>query len=143
MSFPRVETDNIKPETSFQILDSFLPTHLDFYRRRVSSYFTEKNRSTSNETSSASPNTIFGSVTTMDIMSNIKAFLAMKASEEGNEDAAKVVVNTEDIRILQKDASGSVTGGDKVKMLGEFEIEIFPKSENPVRRRIRVNEEQT
>ena len=79
----------------------------------------------------------------MDIMSNIKAFLAMKASEEGNEDAAKVVVNAEDVRILQKDAAGTVVEGDRAKMLGEFEIEIFPKSANPVRRRIRVNQEQT
>ena len=66
----------------------------------------------------------------------------MKATEQGSEDAAKIVLNAEDIRIIPKDETYSSNEGERVKQLGEFEIEIYPKEAQPIRRLIGVLEEK-
>ncbi|MCJ1307499.1 hypothetical protein MMC25_001145 [Agyrium rufum] len=78
---------------------------------------------------------IYGSVTTADITSNIKAVLAMNASED--EDVARIVLNTEDVIFVraEKDMSGQV---DRVKALGEYEVEIKIKDAGAIRRTVRV-----
>ena len=66
----------------------------------------------------------------------------MKATEEGNEDAAKVVLSAEDIRIIQNEASGSDSEADRVKTLGEFDVQIYPKGASQIQRTIRVQAEE-
>ena len=67
----------------------------------------------------------------------------MKATEEGLEEAARIVLNSDDIRIVQPDASKVEGEADRIKTLGEFAIEIQPKGASSIQRTIRVNAEET
>lgn len=72
---------------------------------------------------------IYGSVSTADVSSAIKAALAP------NEEASKISFGDEDVRFV----SPAGVEGDKVKMLGEFEVEVRIKgSEGTVRKVVRV-----
>ena len=75
---------------------------------------------------------IYGSVSTADIAESIKAILA--ESEEG----ARVVLSAEDITIVTE--GGPVPGAeaDRLKALGEFEVDIRVKGGKAVRRFISV-----
>lgn len=115
-------------------MESLIPPQIEFSRRRIIPSDAAKDQ----EQSGA----IFGSVSIADIVSNIKALLAMRATEEGNEDAARVVLQAEDIRLLHKGLAES-DESDRVKTLGEFEIEIHPKGAVPIQRSIKVREEQS
>jgi ribosomal protein L9 len=79
---------------------------------------------------------IYGSVTAADILSSIMALLNMKATGE-YEDAARVVLAPEDIHIIQAEATDFSEIG-KIKALGEYEIHILVRGEEPIRRKIRV-----
>ena len=72
--------------------------------------------------------TIFGSVSTSDMAEAIKAVLA------GDDESARVVIAAEDIKII---GDGGMTGaieGDRLKALGEFEVEIRVKGGGVMRR---------
>lgn len=75
---------------------------------------------------------IYGSVSTADIAESIKAILA--ESEEG----ARVVLSSEDITIITE--GGNVPGAeaDRLKALGEFDVDIRVKGGEAVRRFISV-----
>jgi len=75
---------------------------------------------------------IYGSVSTADIAESIKAILA--ESEEG----ARVVLSAEDITIITE--GGNVLGAeaDRLKALGEFDVDIRVKGGEAVRRFISV-----
>lgn len=79
---------------------------------------------------------IYGSVSTSDVAAAIKDLLA------ANEEASKIIFGDEDVRFLSAKADGSaVVGleGDRVKVLGDFEIEVrVPGAEKGVRRMVRV-----
>ena len=123
---------NAQPQRSFEILDRLLPPSIEFRKFKIPTGPTDKGDQTP-------ANAIFGSVTTTDIVVNMKALLAEKAVEEGNADAAKVVLTAEDVRIRQGAAVDVET--DRVKTLGDFEIEIQVKGASTVKRTLRVLDE--
>lgn len=79
---------------------------------------------------------IYGSVSTADIAESIKAILAQ--TEEG----ARVVLSAEDITIVTN--GGIVPGAeaDRLKALGEFEVDIRVKGGEAVRRFISVKAQE-
>ncbi|KAL8679475.1 MAG: hypothetical protein Q9186_004251 [Xanthomendoza sp. 1 TL-2023] len=80
---------------------------------------------------------IFGSVTTADIVESIKAVLAV--SEEG----ARVVLAPEDIKIDEKESEDVGIEVDRLKALGDYNIEVRLKGVDPVRRLVSVKEQAT
>ena len=73
---------------------------------------------------------IFGSVSTVEIANHIKALLAE------NDEAALVVLTAEDIQFVGLNESDE---NDRVKFIGDYEVEIFVKgSEEAVKRTVRV-----
>lgn len=76
----------------------------------------------SDQTMTSTPKlrTIFGSVSTADVADTIKGLLAK------NEDSRRVVVGPEDIKFVGK-ANDGIEGGDRLKALGDYRIEIRVK----------------
>lgn len=72
-------------------------------------------------------NPIFGSVSTSDIADSIKALLAQ------DEEGARIVLSAEDVTILTGEG---VEGGDRVKSLGEFPVEVKVRGGRDTVRRI-------
>ena len=75
---------------------------------------------------------IYGSVSTADIAESVKAVLA--ETEEG----ARVVLSAEDITIVTGEGPVPGAEADRLKALGEFEIDIRVKGGEAVRRFISV-----
>jgi hypothetical protein len=76
---------------------------------------------------------IYGSVSTADVAMNIRALLA--ADQEGS----RVIISPEDIIFtisVKEDEPGNI---DRVKHLGDFEVEIKVKGvKDPLRKTVRV-----
>lgn len=149
----------VSPERALEILDEKLPLQILFYRVPItepSSAATTETTPSPNSTteprrqhaspaaaalaaasSPASPpvnvgdslhaEPIFGSVSTGDIADSIKALLAQE--EEG----ARIVLGAEDVTILTGEG---VEGGDRVKALGDFRIEVRVRGGKDTMRRI-------
>lgn len=84
---------------------------------------------------------IFGSVSTADIAESIKAVLA------GTSEGARVVIGAEDIAIIQheSDESGHQDKGierDRLKVLGDYQVEIRIKGGEPVIRTVSVKAQE-
>lgn len=79
---------------------------------------------------------IYGSVSTADIVESIKAILL--ASEDG----ARVVLAPEDVKIKEKESQDLGIESDRLKALGEFEIEIRVKGVDPLRRRVVIRAQE-
>ena len=82
---------------------------------------------------------IFGSVSTGDIAESIKAVLGQ--TKEG----ARVVIGAEDISILKRDEETyeeKGIEGDRLKALGDFQIEVRVKGGDPVVRTISVKAQE-
>ena len=79
---------------------------------------------------------IYGSVSTADIAASIKAALAM------DEEGARVVLGPEDVIIVS--GKGDEDGGeaDRIKNLGEFEIDVRVKGVEAIRRIVRVQPQE-
>ena len=80
------------------------------------------------------PIPIYGSVTTADITTNIKAVLAARAAED--DDSARVVLHAEDVFIVQE--AQATDESDRIKALGDYEIEIRLLNAPVIRRKVRV-----
>lgn len=85
-------------------------------------------------TSTASTTAIYGSVSTADVANSIKAVLAE------NDEAAKIVFAEDDVRFVNVSLDGQAAiETDKLKNLGEFEVEVRIKGvDTPVRKTVRV-----
>ena len=135
----------MSPERATEILDQKLPVQILFYRVPISEPSPTTDTTPSPESATqqqrqhASPaaaalaaaftpkpppvnvsdsrraEPIFGSVSTSDIADSIKALLAQ------DEEGARIVLSAEDVTILTGEG---VEGGDRVKALGEFPIEV-------------------
>ncbi|KAI4086505.1 MAG: hypothetical protein LQ339_009032 [Xanthoria mediterranea] len=79
---------------------------------------------------------IFGSVSTADIVESIKAILL--ASEDG----ARVVLAPENVKIKEKEGQDLGIELDRLKALGEFEIEIRVKGVDPLQRRVVIRAQE-
>lgn len=80
---------------------------------------------------------IFGSVSTADIAESIKTALA------GTTEGARVVIGAEDVTIIQHESDGSGhqnkgIEGDRLKVLGDYQVEIRVKGGEPVIRTVSV-----
>ncbi|KAI9815259.1 MAG: hypothetical protein M1827_002739 [Pycnora praestabilis] len=129
------------PQRSREIISALLPTKLEFYRQPIAVPLHDQprpqstTRSSQRAINSAAADLaaasepllksesvgIYGSLSTMDIAASIKAILA--ESEEGS----RVVLSSEDISFVRDDKVDEGVEVDRVKHLGEFEIEIRPK----------------
>ena len=135
------------------MISQSVPEHLDFYRKPIIATESEKPKpyiaprsgfsassaaadlaAASEPPSKPEEVAIFGSVSTADIVSNIKALLA--DTEEG----ARVVLSPEDVAIVRE--GNRETEGDldidRIKMLGDFQIGIRVKGGSMVRKVVRV-----
>ena len=79
---------------------------------------------------------IYGSVSTADIVESVKAVLA--ETEEG----ARVVLSAEDITIVTDEGPAPGAEADRLKALGEFEVDIRVKGGELVRRFISVKAQE-
>lgn len=82
---------------------------------------------------------IFGSVSASDVATAMKAVLAT------NDEAARVVFGEEDVRFVNvKDENGKTGETDRVKYLGDYQVEVRVKgAEAIVKRVVRVLAQQT
>lgn len=126
------------------MLSRSLPPSLNFYRAPIEMPDAAKAGDTPQPDESGTPGpsasmypdrttSIYGSVTTLDVATNLKAMIA------AHEDmAGRVVLNAEDIRFVSGTDDES-----RAKHLGDFDIEISVKGvAQPVRRQIRVLAEE-
>lgn len=110
-------------------MDKIVPGTLEFERKPIT-----QESNTSKELQSF----IFGSVSSLDILTDITSKLATKAREVGFEDAAKVVMSLQDIQIITSGLNRAVVEAEKIKALGEFEITINLKTAEPLHRKVKV-----
>lgn len=138
-----LEVKQLSPDESTSILDRLLPPNLEFYRTPVSLPQVEERISPSvprsstvsaaaragKEAPAPTKASIYGSVSTNDIATNLKAILAEDTQ------GARVVLTPEEITFVQQ-----MEEKDRVKQLGVFEVEIRLKgAADIVRRTIQVH----
>lgn len=128
------------------ILDNVLPPHLEFYREAIEPVPAPKKLSPSLQSKAVisaaakgpeitANNSIYGSVSTADIVASMTEILAEDRLGK------KVVLAAEDVSFVEREVgdAGEV-GGDRVKMLGVFEVEIRLKgAPDLVKRTIKVS----
>ena len=138
-------------------MEAALPSHMIFYRspitdpepeilepstpRRAASSAAAVLDAASEPLKPSKPSlaTIYGSVSTADVVESIKALLSQ--TEEG----ARVVLAAEDVRLLvPEDVEPQDIGieGDRVKALGEFQVEARVKGGEAVVRTVSVKAER-
>ena len=141
----------MQPQRATQLISTEVPQYLDFYRSPIVNPEPERPRhepsQSRRESVSAAaadlvaasepfikPQTvaIYGSVTTADIVTSIKAVLS------ANEEAARIVLNAGDVRVVSDAEAEATVDANRIKSLGEFEIEIQVKGGDPVRKNVRV-----
>ncbi|KAK5125800.1 hypothetical protein LTR85_012076 [Meristemomyces frigidus] len=159
------ETSRLSPERSAELIEIFVPARLEFYRqpimeekepepaappepskRPLRSFGSGAGaellaaRSQPSEVSKpkpTGPQAIYGSVSTADVLSAIKARMAE------NDEAARVVLHAEDIKFvdLMTDAQPET---DRVKFVGDFAVEITPKGAEKAAKKVvvRVNAQE-
>jgi len=126
-----------------ELLTTFIPATIDFAREAIEEDKLPERRkygasdaadiltaaAMANKPKTAS-NAIYGSVSTTDVVTTIKAALAH------NEEAARVVLSDNDVRFVSGNEDGDAT---RVKQLGNFKVEIqVPGAEAPITRSVRV-----
>ena len=143
----------MQPERATEILEATIPSQIRFYRipiadpkplpsstdeqRRDVSLAAAALAAASAPTASRSePETIFGSVSTADMAEAIKALLAR------DEESARVVIAAEDIRIVGDGGVSGAVEGDRLKAIGEFEVELRVKGGEVVRRVVCVKPQE-
>lgn len=67
-----------------------------------------------------------------------KVRIALGATDEG----ARVVIEPEDIKIMDSERRGAEAEGDRIKVLGDFAVEIRVKNGVEVRRIVRISAQE-
>lgn len=112
-----------QPQKATELIESILPDIIPLYRTPISS---------------PEPKTrledvaIYGSVSVVDIAEEVKS--ALGTTEEG----ARVVIEPEDIKIMDDEGRRAETEGDRIKVLGDFAVEIRVKNGVEVKRTVRI-----
>lgn len=143
-----VQMDLVAPRDASEIISSSLPKVLQFYRIPIPNPQREMSHDESRTTQSWEHSSdsdltadlvlrvqgmpIFGSVSTADIAEQVKAVL--RETKEG----ARVVLGADDIKILNDEGEEANKEADRLKMLGDFPVEIRVKSGDAVRRTVRI-----
>ena len=152
---PRQITNICKPQRSTDIISKLLPPILDFYRVPISTPSTGKPQETLTRNTGRAINTaasdlaaasepipepapvaIYGSVSTQDVISAVKAVLA------SDNDGVRVVLGPEDVSFVQATQSEDRSDTDRVKALGEFKVAITVKGGSTVSRTIRIHAQE-
>ncbi|KAI9803003.1 MAG: hypothetical protein M1825_002236 [Sarcosagium campestre] len=107
----------LSPDRSIQVLSTLLPSSLTFYRPAISP-----------SPSAGGPIGIYGSVSTTDIVTSIRALLS------DNEEGSRVVLAPEDVKFITNDDAHPES--DRVKYVASYQIEIKPKGSTTAVRRI-------
>lgn len=137
-----------QPQEASKIISSSLPKVLQFYRIPIPNPEREMSHGESRRTQSWEPSSdsdlsadlvlrlqgipIFGSVSTADIAEQVKAVL--RETKEG----ARVVLGADEIKILNDEGEEANQEADRLKMLGDFPVEIRVKGGDVVRRTVRI-----
>lgn len=79
---------------------------------------------------------IYGSVSVVDIAEEVR--IALRATDEG----ARVVIEPEDIKIMDNEGRGAEAEGDRIKVLGDFAVEIRVKNGVEVKRTVRISAQE-
>ncbi|KZF21143.1 hypothetical protein L228DRAFT_248915 [Xylona heveae TC161] len=140
-----VDVPLLSPQRVTEILTTVVPERIEFYRTPIAVPREEKAtpKSRSRAVNSAAADLaaasepapgqevvgIHGSVSTADIASSIKALLG------GNQETARVVLSAEDIHFVGRRRQQGEGETDRVKELGDFEVEIRLKGAPGVVRR--------
>ena len=83
---------------------------------------------------------IYGSVSTGDIATSVQALIDLETAK--SQDAARLVINAEDIKIVYVDGTEAGAEVDRIKTLGTFKVSIQVKGGEPVQREILVMEQE-
>jgi len=139
-----------QPERATELLSILLPSRIDFHRKPIEVEPTSvPDQVKEGAASSAAadlvaasrapakpePVSIYGSVSTADVVATVKAALAR------NDEAARVALSEEDIKFV-----GDTFGDDetRIKHLGDFEVEMRIRgAENVVKKVVRVLPQDT
>lgn len=142
-----VEINLLSPERSTELISVFVPSTIDFHRQPIepdTAHNSEDHQGASDAAdiltaalaASAKPISkpgatgIYGSVSTADVASTIKALL------KHNDEAARVILTEQDIRFVDGLIEGETT---RVKHLGRFTVEIRVNgAKEPIKRTVRV-----
>ncbi|KAF7443674.1 Ribosomal protein L9/RNase H1 [Pyrenophora tritici-repentis] len=124
-----------------ELLDTFVPPTIDFYRQRIEQESQPRARmgasgaadiltAVAMSKAKSSPDAIYGSVSSADLVSTIRGALAH------NDEAARVILNEADVKFLSGHEEGDPS---RVKQLGTFKAEIrLPGSQEALVRNIRI-----
>lgn len=130
-----------------ELLDTFVPNTIDFYRQRIEHEKEPKERygasgaadiltaAAMGSKAKAHADAIYGSVSTADLVSTIRGALAH------NDEAARVILNEADVTFVTGHEEGDAS---RVKQLGVFKVEIqIPGSAEPLVRNIRIRAKES
>jgi len=135
----------LQPDAAFKVLDRFIPPTVDFYRTPIANHEPkrpadageaaagESLRQTPPEMTDATQAgaNIYGSVAIGDVSTAIKAALSI------HDPNGRILLADEDIKFIR--AETGEDAADRVKQLGEYDVEIKLKGHNDtIRRKVRV-----
>ncbi|CAA9966641.1 ribosomal protein l9 rnase h1 [Pyrenophora teres f. maculata] len=141
-----IEIAVLSPERSMELLDTFVPPTIDFYRQRIEQESQPRARmgasgaadiltAVAMSKAKSSPDAIYGSVSNADLVSTIRGALAH------NDEAARVILNEADVKFLSGHEEGDPS---RVKQLGTFKAEIrLPGTQEALVRNIRIRAKET
>ena len=156
-AFQKVEVDRLTPERSKELLEIFVGPRIEFYRQPIleerdveeakpedkkaetqfegsgpAAELAAARRPVAKKAVKTGPTPIYGSVSALDVLQAVRATIAR------NDEAARVVLQEEDISFVDlPEAEHSEAG--KVKHIGDFTVEIkVPGSDDAIRRVVRI-----
>ncbi|KAI4288130.1 MAG: hypothetical protein L6R35_002611 [Caloplaca aegaea] len=135
----------LTPTRTSELIEALAPQQIVFYRVPIVtpepvSQETSKHSTTEEASMQPTPapiTKIFGSVSTADIVDAIKAVLA--EDEEG----ARVVLSTDEIYISEEASENTGVEADRLKALGDYEVEIRLKGVDAIPRRVSIRAQET
>jgi hypothetical protein len=140
-----IEIDVLSPERSIELLNTFVPPTINFYRQRIEQDSPSRERMGASGAADiltaaamgkkASADAIYGSVSSADLVSTIRGALAH------NDEAARVILNEADVKFLSGHEEGDTS---RVKQLGTFKVEIrLAGAEESLVRNIRIRAKES
>ncbi|KAL8649665.1 MAG: hypothetical protein Q9210_004270 [Variospora velana] len=138
----------LTPTRTSELIEALAPQEIVFYRvpiatpEPVSQETSKHSTAATDEEASTQPTParitkIFGSVSTADIVDAIKAVLA--EDEEG----ARVVLSADEIYIDEETSEESGVEMDRLKALGDYDVEIRLKGVDAIPRRVSIRAQET
>ncbi|RMZ71701.1 ribosomal l9 rnase h1 [Pyrenophora seminiperda CCB06] len=141
-----IEIAVLSPKRSMELIDTFVPPTIDFYRQRIEQESQSRPRMGSSgaadiltaiamNKAKSNPDAIYGSVSSADLVNTIRGALAH------NDEAARVILNEADVKFLSGHEEGDPS---RVKQLGIFKAEIrLPGAQEALERTIRIRAKES